>query len=93
MTDLAKRKEIVGKLIEASPGLGFKRPKSRTQEVKNNYSRIAAAERILEWGEGEDPEAQAIRVALNKALDELYPKLENLALVLKPLCNLPASGG
>jgi hypothetical protein len=91
MTDLAKRKEIVAKLLEACPRLGFKLPRSAAKEVKNNSSRITAWEIILKWDEDGDPEPEEIRTAVKKTLDGLYPKLNELAPVLKQLCNLPAS--
>jgi hypothetical protein len=89
MTDLVKRKEIATRLLDESPAFGFTRPKTR--EVKNNYSRISASERILEWSEDEELEPDKIRNAVMKALDNLLPKVEKLALVLKPLCKLTAS--
>jgi hypothetical protein len=45
----------------------------------------------LEWSEDNERESDAVRGAVKKTLDDLYPKLEKLALVLKPLCKLPAS--
>ena len=57
--------------------------------VKNNYSRISAVETILQWDEGSGPKSDAIREAVKKTLDDLYPKLEKMALFLKPLCELP----
>lgn len=91
MTDLAKRREIVTKLLAESSEFGFKRPKAKNAEVKNNYSRISAVERILEWEEDNEPESEEIRAAVKKTLDELYPKLQKLAVVLKPMCKLSAS--
>lgn len=92
MRDPAKRKAIVTKLLEKSPACGFNPRKSPAKEVKNNQSRIAAGEHILEWSEDDDPESNVIRKAVKKTLDDLYPKLGKLELVLKPLCRLPASG-
>ena len=46
---------------------------------------------ILQWSEGGEPKTDAIRPAVKKTLDDLYPKLEKMALVLKPLIQLPAS--
>ena len=59
--------------------------------VKNNYSRVSGVETILKWSEGGEPKTDAIRAAVKKTLDDLYPKLEKMALFLKPLCELPAS--
>ena len=90
MDDPAKRIEIATKLLDECPGLGFKRPKS-WHGVKNNYSRVSAVETILQWSEAGEPKSDAIRVAVKKTLDDLYLKLEKLALVLKPLCQLSTS--
>ncbi|MBY0527394.1 MAG: PD-(D/E)XK nuclease family protein [Gemmataceae bacterium] len=84
--DAAKRNEIVAKLIEKSTDFGFKRPRSRNQEVKNIYCRVTASERILSWTEGNEPDADRLRGEVKKILDGLYPKLDILAAVLKPLC-------
>jgi hypothetical protein len=77
---------------EKSSDFGFK-PR-RVREVSNKWSCISA-KNILEWGEDDEPDSEAIRGAIRgavkKTLDELYPKLEKLASVLKPLCKLPAS--
>src|SRR5258708_32413287 len=90
-----KRREIVPKFFEAYPGFGFKLPKAAAKEVKNNRSGIMTTEHILKWDEDDDPDSDAIRerirVAVKKTLDDLYPKLEKLALVLKPLCKPSAS--
>jgi hypothetical protein len=88
MQDAQKRTEIITKLREATPGLGFRRSKAYKMERK--WCPISGIERFLQWGEDDLPEPDAIRVSVKKMLDDLYPKLENLALVLKPLCN-PAS--
>jgi len=89
MQGVAGRREIITKLREESPGCGFKRSKAR--QVEGEWNRISSDERILEWSRDDEPDPEAIRVAVKKTLDELYPKLEKLALVLKPLCNPPAS--
>jgi hypothetical protein len=92
MKDLAKRIEIVTKLLDECSRFGFKRPKrSKDKEVKNNYSRISTAESILEWEKEAEPKPEVIRSAVKKMLDDLYPKLENLTSILKPLCELRAS--
>jgi hypothetical protein len=89
MRDLAKRIEIVPELRAKCSGFGF--TPARAKEVKNSQCRISAVQSILEWDEDDDPAPEGIRVAATKALHEMYPKLEKLALVLKPLCELPAS--
>ena len=89
MDDVAKRREIVTKLREGSSNIGFK--SSRSSEVGNKWSRICATETILEWGDDDAPEPEAIRASVKKTLDGLFPKLEKLASVLKLLCKLTPS--
>jgi hypothetical protein len=89
MSDPTKRIEIATKLLDECTGFGFKHPKSK--QVKNNYSRVSAVETILQWDEHDEPESDGIRAAVKKTLDDLYPKLEKLASVLKPLCQFTAS--
>jgi len=83
MDDDARRKKIVAKLREEATNCGFKRTKA--SEVGGNWARIAAVETILKWPEDEKPEADEVRAAVKKALDELFPKLEKLAAAYKPL--------
>ena len=84
MKDPSKRKEINTRLLDEIHKFGFKRPKSKG--VKNNLSRISTNECILEWDEGETPDPNAVREAVKRMLDILRPKLEQMAEVLKPLC-------
>jgi hypothetical protein len=83
MEDLVKRKQLVTKLREEAVGVGFKR--SRASTVAEKWSRVCAAETILEWGEEDEPEPELIRRSVKKKLDDLYPKLEKLASVVKSL--------
>jgi hypothetical protein len=89
MADPAMRRRIVELLIAEAPGFGFKR--SQAGKLTDKYTRFCGREKVSEWGEDDKPESEAIRVAVKKTLDDLYPKLEKLALVLKPLCKGPAS--
>jgi hypothetical protein len=84
LKDLAKREAIVTELLLKVNEAGFKLPKSHKKEVKNNYSRITAGERMA-WGEGHDTESNQIREAARKTLGDLYPRLQKLATALKPL--------
>jgi hypothetical protein len=86
MIDPQKRVEIVSKLLDECHTFGFERPKSKT--ISNNWSRVSAFKRILQWNEDEEPEPDKLREVVNKTLTDLYPKLEKMALVLKPLCGL-----
>jgi hypothetical protein len=89
MRDLEKRKDIATKLLAESDTFGFKR--SKAKKLSDNWSVIAPGERLGEWGEDETPDQETLRAAVNKRLDDLYPKLEKLAKVLKPLCKRLAS--
>jgi hypothetical protein len=84
MTDAAKRTKIIARLREAGPEVGLKR--SKTSKVGDRWDRVTGAESILEWGEDDEPGQDAIRNSVKEALDGLYPKLDKLAAVLKPLC-------
>ncbi len=54
---------------------------------------IRRMEAVLKWTENDDePEPDAIRGAVKKKLDDLYPKLEGVPSLLKPLLNGPNSG-
>jgi len=88
MKDATKYKAIVTKLRDKATDIGFKR--SKATGIGANFARITVAERFLEWDEDETPEPEAIREAVKKTLNDLYPKLEKMARVLKPLCMLPA---
>jgi hypothetical protein len=91
LTDLAKRKAILTELYKVIENegreIGFKLPKSHIKEVKNNFCRVTAYERVFEWVEDSEPEPNEIRAAVKKALDDLYPRLEKLGSVLKPLAS------
>lgn len=86
MADLAKRREIIDKLIEEGPKFGFKHS---GRGIKDSYTRVSGRERIIKWDEGDEPEAEAIQVAVKKKLDTMFPKLEGVPLTLKSLLNLP----
>lgn len=90
--DMPKRSQIVEFLLSEAPKCGFKAQQAR-KRTGTRYTRISAREPVLEWAQGDEPEARAIRTAVRKKLDELHPRLEKLASVLKPLCNVPASPG
>jgi hypothetical protein len=85
LTEVAKRRQIVTELLKEVPGFGLRLPRSSTKEVKNNRSRITAEDRVLEWTEDRKPQANEVRAAVKKTLDGLYPRLEQLSVVLKRL--------
>ncbi|MBI4205367.1 MAG: hypothetical protein HY527_10110 [Betaproteobacteria bacterium] len=85
MADLAKRREIVERLIAEGSKFGFRHS---GREVKDNYTRVSGRERLLRWNEDDEPESDSIRAAVKKKLDEVFPKLEGVPVVLKPLFNL-----
>ena len=72
-------------LLSEAQKCGFKAQSAR-KKIGGRYTRVSGRESVLEWAEGEEPEAEAIRTAVQKKLNELYPRLEKLASVLKPLC-------
>lgn len=85
---LAMRKQIAEFLIAEAP---FRFNRRRGGNVTDTYTQVSGIEHILEWGEDEEPESEAIRVAVRKTLDDLYPRLEKIAFGLKPLCKLPTA--
>ena len=83
MADLTKRRKIVQALIAEGPKFGFKHS---GREIKDNYTRVSVRERIVKWEQDEDePEAETIRTAVEKKLDEVFPKLEGIPSILRPL--------
>lgn len=90
MADLTKRRQIIDKLIAEGPKYGFRHS---GREVKDNYTRVSGRERILKWDEDHEPEAESIRIAVKKKLEEVFPKIAGVPSVLKPLFNLAVSGG
>ena len=82
MADEATKKRIVTTLRDKGPGLGFRR--GRASDV-SKWARVYSVESILDWSEDEEPSPDAIRASVKKAIENLYPKLEALAVVLKPL--------
>lgn len=89
MTDVARRKELITRLRDDSPGCGFKR--SRAFQVEGKWNRIVAVERILEWADDDEPDPAAVRASVKKSLADLYPKVEKLASILKPFFSVPLS--
>lgn len=89
--DMVRRNQIVEMLLREVQRCGFKAQPARKKRG-TRYTRISARELVLEWDEHEEPDSEAIRAAVKKALDGLYPRPEKLAAVLKPLCAAPASG-
>jgi hypothetical protein len=81
MDDLAKRRAIIDKLITEGQRFGFKHS---GREITDNYTRVSGREKLLRWNEDEEPEPDAIRAAVKKKLDDKFPKLEDVASVLKP---------
>lgn len=84
-----KRAEIVTKLRDECPRVGFKR--SKAYQVEGDWNRLSAVERIMEWDEDDEPAPAAIAETVKRFLGILYPRLEQLALTFKPLCDRPSS--
>ncbi len=83
MADLAKRRKIVEALIAEGPAFGFKH---RGREIRDNYTRVSGREQILKWEEdGDEPGADVIQTAVKTKLDRVFPKLEGVPSILRPL--------
>jgi hypothetical protein len=82
---MAKRNQLVETLLSEAQRCGFKGQPAR-KKMGTRYTRVSGREPVLEWAEGDEPEAETIRAAVQKKLNELYPRIEKLASVLKPLC-------
>jgi hypothetical protein len=83
--DMALRSQIVETLLREVNKCGFKVQPAK-KRIGPRYTPVSAREPVLEWAEDDEPEAEEIGTVVKKKLDELYPRLEKLALVLKPLC-------
>jgi hypothetical protein len=84
MAGLDQRKKIIDLLTEELPGLGFK--KKQAGAVGANRTRVSGSEAVLKWAEDDDePDRDAVRTAVKKKLDDLYPKLEKVLSILKPV--------
>jgi PD-(D/E)XK nuclease superfamily protein len=82
LPDLAKRRRIVDALIAEGPRFGFKH---RGREATDNYTRVSGREQVAKWDDEGEPELDLIRGAVKKKLDEVFPKLEGVPSILKPL--------
>jgi hypothetical protein len=85
MDDVAKRREVVNCLIAEGASFGFRHS---GREVKDSYTRVSGRERVLKWNEDGEPKSDEIRSAVKKKFDDVYPKLERVPSVLKPLFGL-----
>jgi len=83
MENAPKRTQIVAKLREEGPGLGLRRSKAR--EIDDKWARISAAETIMDWVDDDEPDLDRIHAAVKQTLDNLYPKLGKMELLLRPL--------
>ena len=83
MADLTRRRKIVEALVAEGPTFGFKH---RGREIKDNYTRVSGREQIVKWEEdGDEPGANVIQTALKTKLDKVFPKLEGVPSILRPL--------
>lgn len=89
MSDTDKRKVIIATLRNECSNVGLMRCKR--DSVSGQWAQITTVVQFFKWDEGEDPDPAAVRVSVKSMLDDLYPKLEKLALVLKPLEIFPSS--
>jgi hypothetical protein len=88
MADLAKRRAIVDLLIKEGERFGFRHS---GHKVKDNYTRVSGRERVLKWNKDDEPGADSIQAAVKKKLDEIFPKLQDAPMLLKPLFIAPNS--
>ncbi len=88
IADLTKRRDIIEKLIADGPKFGFKHS---GRVVKDSYTRVSGRERVIKWNEDDLPESDAIRLAMKKKLDDVFPKLDGIPSILKPLLNFTDS--
>jgi hypothetical protein len=90
IADQIKRETIVAKLRQIGPELGFIKWRSRRgkrpEEVVPDQVRVVGIKHFGDWPEDREPEAREIRMKVRQALDDLFPKMEELALALKALC-------
>jgi hypothetical protein len=84
MQDPVKRRQIIQLLIAELPKLGFKKSQGGKGE---GPTRVSGADAVLKRSEDEEPESDAVRDAVQKKLDEVYPKLEGVSALLKPRFN------
>jgi hypothetical protein len=85
------RTEIITRLREECPALGFKR--SKAYQVDGMWNRITSFESWLEWGDDDEPDAAVVCETVKKGLAVLYPRLEKLAAVFAPLCVASGQAG
>jgi hypothetical protein len=90
IADLEKRRAIVDLLIREGPRFGFKHS---GHKIRDNYTRVSGRERVLRWNKDVEPEPELIRAAVQKKLNEIFPKLEGLHAVLKPILSSFNTGG
>lgn len=69
------------------------RPRSMSQwksarEVKDNYTRISSRERVIAASD----DGEAVRAAVRKRLNDIYPKLEGVPAVIKKVLPTLAVG-
>ena len=89
LEDAAQRKAIVDALIDKGATFGFVRKQAR--EATGFYTRVSSRERVLLFNQDETPTADAIRAAVKKRLDQIHPKMGELAKALQELLKSTAS--
>ena len=81
--DLTRRKAIIDVLLAEGTKFGFLRKQKGEVKVKDSYTRVSSRERVLTWTEEDKPDPSSIRTAVNKKLNDLYPKLGGLPDVVQ----------
>ena len=67
--DVARRKQIVELLLTEAPKHGFI-ARSARRKLGTRFTRISDNELVLEWVQGEEPDADAVRAAVQRKLNE-----------------------
>lgn len=81
VTDKKKGTIIAERIFAEAPKCGFKDYPARKL---GKFTHVTGRHRMM--SEAEDAELEDLRAEVKKALADVYPKLEKLARVLKPLC-------
>jgi hypothetical protein len=85
MEDLEKRRRIVKALLAKGPEFGLARKHKGELKVGDAYTRLSSREKRLSWEGDEPPESATIRAAVRKKLDEMQPRLDGLAAILRQI--------
>ena len=83
--DAEKRKQLVDLLLREVEKCGFRSHHIRSR-IGARFTRVSGRETIVDWPDEDEPEEEAIHVAMQAYLTELHSRLEKLASALQPMC-------